>query len=113
MTGLPEFAHKPHTAPHSDEERERVLAAPGFGKYYTDHMVTVDYSPGQGWHDAVVGPYTPLTFDPAATVLHYGQSIFEGLKAYRHEDGSINSFRPEANARRFRSSAERLAMAQL
>lgn len=113
MTGLPEFAHSPHPSPHSDDERERVLADPGFGKYFTDHMVTIDYSPESGWHDAVVGPYAPLTFEPAATVLHYGQSIFEGLKAYRHADGSINTFRPEANARRFRVSAERLAMAEL
>ncbi len=113
MTGLPEFAHTPHPAPHSDVERERVLAAPGFGKFFTDHMVTVDFSPEEGWHHAVVGPYAPLTFDPAATVLHYGQSIFEGLKAYRHEGGGIHSFRPDANARRFRASAERLAMADL
>lgn len=113
MTGLPEFAHVPHTAKQSAESREAVLAEPGFGKYYTDHMVTIDYSPEQGWHNAEVRPYGPITFDPATTVLHYGQAIFEGLKAYRHADGSINSFRPDANARRFQLSAERIAMAEM
>src|SRR5699024_2518761 len=83
------------------------------GRFVTDHMVTLDYSPQDGWHGGVVGPYAQLTLDPSATVLHYGQSIFEGLKAYRHADGTINSFRPEANARRFQTSAHRLAMPEL
>ncbi|WP_024793185.1 branched-chain amino acid aminotransferase [Tomitella biformata] len=113
MTGLPVFAHVPHPAPQSAEAREAVLAAPGFGKHFTDHMVTIDYSPEQGWHNAVVRPYGSIQFDPATTVLHYGQAIFEGLKAYRHADGSINSFRPDANAHRFQLSAERIAMAEL
>lgn len=113
MVGHIEFAHRPHPSPQSDAERARVLADPGFGRYVTDHMVTVDYAPQSGWHDAVVGPYAQLTLDPSATVLHYGQSVFEGLKAYRHADGTINSFRPDANARRFQTSAERLAMPEL
>lgn len=113
MTGVPDFAHVPHPSPTSVEAREAVLAAPGFGKHYTDNMVTIDYSPEQGWHNAAVRPYGPIQFDPATTVLHYGQAIFEGLKAYRHADGSINIFRPDANARRFQASAERIAMAEL
>jgi branched-chain amino acid aminotransferase len=76
-------------------------------------MVTVRYSAEQGWHDAAVGPYAPFSLDPATSVLHYGQAIFEGLKAYRQPDGSISSFRPDANAARFQSSAERLAMPRL
>jgi branched-chain amino acid aminotransferase len=89
------------------------LAAPGFGRYFTDHMVTVDWSPDQGWHDATVGPYRPIELDPATSVLHYAQEIFEGLKAYRQPDGSVASFRPDANAARFRNSAARLAMPEL
>jgi branched-chain amino acid aminotransferase len=89
------------------------LAAPGFGKYFTDHMVTIDWSPEQGWHDATVGPYRPIELDPATSVLHYSQEIFEGLKAYRQPDGSVASFRPEVNAARFRNSAVRMAMPEL
>lgn len=113
MTGLTEFAHIPHSAPQSVEARDAVLAAPGFGQFFTDNMVTIDYSPEHGWHNAVVRPYAPIAFDPATTVFHYGQAIFEGLKAYRYADGSINSFRPDSNAQRFNASAERLAMAEL
>jgi branched-chain amino acid aminotransferase len=76
-------------------------------------MVTIRWTAEQGWHDAAVVPYGPLSFDPASMVLHYGQEIFEGLKAYRQPDGSVASFRPEANAARFRGSAARLAMAEL
>lgn len=89
------------------------MANPGFGKFFTDHMVTVEWDAERGWHDAAVGPYRPFSLDPAAMVLHYGQAIFEGLKAYRQPDGSIASFRPTANAARFRSSARRLAMPEL
>ncbi|HET8969544.1 MAG TPA: branched-chain amino acid aminotransferase, partial [Candidatus Nanopelagicales bacterium] len=85
----------------------------GFGKYFTDHMVTIRWSAEQGWHDASVVPYGPLSFDPASMVLHYGQEIFEGLKAYRRPDGSVVTFRPDMNARRFARSAHRLAMAEL
>lgn len=94
-------------------EREAVLANPGFGVVYTDHMVSIRWNAERGWHDAMVVPYAPLTIDPATNSIHYGQSIFEGLKAYRHADGAIATFRPDANAARFQRSARRLAMAEL
>ena len=99
--------------PRSDEERARILAKPGFGQYFTDHMVRIDWDADRGWHSARVEAYGPLTMDPASSVLHYGQAIFEGLKAYRHADGSIVTFRPEQNARRFQRSAARMAMPEL
>jgi branched-chain amino acid aminotransferase len=95
------------------ERRAEILAAPGFGKYFTDHMVRIDWTAEGGWDDGVVLPYGPISFDPATMVLHYGQEIFEGLKAYRQPDGSISTFRAEANAERFQRSARRLAMAEL
>lgn len=91
-------------------DREAVLAAPGFGQYFTDHMVTASWSTAGGWHDGVVGAYGPLSLSPATAVFHYAQTIFEGLKAYRHADDSIHLFRPEANAARFADSARRLAL---
>ncbi len=109
----PQFAHTPNPAPITDERRGEILACPGFGRHFTDHMVTIRWSADTGWHDAAVVPYGPLTFDPATMVLHYGQEIFEGLKAYRRPDGSIAAFRPEVNAARFRGSAARLAMVEL
>jgi branched-chain amino acid aminotransferase len=107
------FTRTPHPSPATPERIAEVLANPGFGLHFTDHMVTVRYDRTQGWHDARVEPYRPITLDPAAMVLHYGQAIFEGLKAYRQPDGTVASFRPEANARRFRDSARRLAMPEL
>ncbi|MDX6225581.1 MAG: branched-chain amino acid aminotransferase [Frankiales bacterium] len=101
------------TTPTSPERRAELLSAPGFGRYYTDHMVTIEWSPGQGWHDAAVRPYAPLAFDPATSVLHYGQAIFEGFKAYRQPDGGIATFRPEANGARFQRSAARMALPEL
>ena len=106
------FSVQRSVSPRSAEERAAILAAPGFGKYFTDHMVRIDYVDG-AWGDGQVLPYGPLSLDPATTVLHYGQEIFEGLKAYRQSDGSIASFRPDANARRFARSAQRLGMAEL
>ncbi len=103
------FAHEPAT-PTPDEQREAVLGNPGFGTRFTDHMVTATWTPDAGWHDAALRPYAPIAMDPAAAVLHYAQAIFEGLKAYRHDDGSIWAFRPEANALRFQASARRLAL---
>jgi len=103
----------PSSAPRSAEERARLLAEPGFGQVFTDHMVTADYSPDRGWHDARLTAYAPLTLDPATSVLHYGQAIFEGLKAYHQADGSVALFRPQMNAARFQRSARRLAMAEL
>lgn len=108
-----QFARTPHPSPTPQARRAEIVADPGFGRYFTDHMVTVRWKAGQGWHQPAVVPYGPLSFDPATMVLHYGQEIFEGLKAYRQPDGSIASFRPEANAARFRGSAARLAMAEL
>ncbi len=94
-------------------ERDAILADPGFGKHFTDHMVAIDWTVAQGWHNAQVLPYGPLVLDPAASVLHYAQEIFEGMKAYRHADGSIWTFRPQANAARMRKSAHRLALPEL
>ena len=76
-------------------------------------MVSIDYTDGRGWHNARVLPYGPIQLDPSAIVLHYAQEVFEGLKAYRWADGSIVSFRPDANAARLRSSARRLAIPEL
>jgi branched-chain amino acid aminotransferase len=100
----------PHPAPKPADVREAVLANPGFGTNFTDHMVTIEWTEGKGWHDAIIGPRGPIPLDPAASVLHYAQEIFEGLKAYKQADGSVALFRPEANAARFNQSAQRLAM---
>ncbi|MEW2218323.1 branched-chain amino acid aminotransferase [Streptomyces sp. NPDC006990] len=107
------FDLEPTAEPLGAAEREAVLANPGFGRYFTDHMVTIQWTEGRGWHDARLQPYAPLEIDPANMTLHYAQSIFEGLKAYRQPDGSVKVFRPDANARRFQRSARRLAMPQL
>jgi branched-chain amino acid aminotransferase len=103
----------PHDHLVPADERARLIADPGFGKTFTDHMVTIRYTEGKGWHDATIGPRGPLTLDPAAAVLHYAQEIFEGLKGYRLADSSMALFRPDANARRFNASAKRLAMPAL
>jgi branched-chain amino acid aminotransferase len=97
----------------AEMERMEILADPGFGKHFTDHMVDICWSARGGWHRPRVQPYGPIALDPAAAVLHYGQEIFEGLKAYRHDDGSIWSFRPEKNAERMQRSARRMAMPEL
>ena len=107
------FTHLPHPAPMADGVRAQVLADPGFGTHFSDHMVSIDWTEGQGWHDATVGPRVPIALDPAAAVLHYAQEIFEGLKAYRQAGGGLALFRPEANAARFNQSAARLAMPAL
>lgn len=108
-----EFARVPHPSPVDPATRAEALKAPGFGTLFSDHMVTIDWRDGPGWHNAQVCPRGPLTLDPAAAVLHYAQEIFEGLKAYRLADGGTALFRPEANARRFNASARRLAMPEL
>ncbi|PXX62222.1 branched-chain amino acid aminotransferase [Nocardia tenerifensis] len=112
MTVAAQFARVPHPAPAPAQRRQEVLAAPGFGRFFTDHMVSIDYAGGE-WTNARVEPYGPLPLDPATMVFHYGQAIFEGLKAYRHSDGSVACFRIDANAARFRRSARRMAMAEL
>ncbi|MFT4257037.1 MAG: branched-chain amino acid aminotransferase [Pseudoxanthomonas sp.] len=99
--------------PRSAEKRAEILANPGFGKFFTDHMVAIDWTKDGGWHDARVIPYGPLPLDPAASVLHYAQEIFEGIKAYRHADGSIWTFRPQANGARLQRSAQRMALPEL
>jgi branched-chain amino acid aminotransferase len=97
------------SAPRSDEDLAAILANPGFGMHFTDHMFTVEWTPERGWYDARITPYGPLTLDPATAVLHYAQETFEGMKAYRHPDDSIWTFRPEENARRMERSSRRLA----
>ena len=108
-----DFVLKRNDEPLPAEQRAQILATPGFGKSFTDHMVTVTWTAGDGWHDAQVRPYGPLQLDPSAAVLHYAQEIFEGLKAYRHADGSVWAFRPDQNAARFQRSARRLALPEL
>ncbi|MGE4367913.1 branched-chain amino acid aminotransferase [Thermomonas sp.] len=104
----------PSDRARSDAQREALLAGElGFGRHFSDHMVAIQWDKTRGWHDAQVCAYGPLTLDPAAAVLHYGQEIFEGIKAYRHADGSIWTFRPEANGARLQRSAARLALPQL
>ena len=90
-----------------------ILANPGFGNYFTDHMVQATWTPADGWHDGALTAYGPITLDPSAAVLHYAQEIFEGLKAYKRADGSVWAFRPDANAARFQRSATRLALPHL
>lgn len=113
MTGVPEFTRVQHPSPAPSEVREAVLAAPGFGKFFTDHMAVIDYTSEKGWYGATIAPYGPIELDPAAMVLHYGQAIFEGLKVYRQPNGDLSSFRVNSNAERFKSSARRLAMPEL
>lgn len=88
-------------------------SALGFGQHFTDHMLVIPYTEGKGWHDAVIKRYENFSLDPAAMVLHYGQAIFEGLKAYRGQDGHIYLFRPKANLERMNISASRMCMPQL
>jgi branched-chain amino acid aminotransferase len=104
---------KPTTEPLADAQRAAILADPGFGRHFTDHMVTIKYTAGRGWHDALLRPYGPIELDPATAALHYGQEIFEGLKAYRQQDGTLASFRPQANAARLNRSARRMGMPEL
>ncbi|MGO1838094.1 MAG: branched-chain amino acid aminotransferase [Candidatus Microbacterium stercoravium] len=108
-----DFQVTKNLAAKSPAEREQLLADPGFGSVFTDHMVDVCWSEKGGWHRPRVQPYGPISLDPAAAVLHYAQEVFEGMKAYRHADGSIHTFRPDQNARRFNRSARRLSMPEL
>ena len=94
-------------APKQKPQDESKL---GFGKIFSDHMFLMDYTAGEGWHDARIVPYGPWEMDPATTVFHYAQEIFEGMKAYRTAQGDIQLFRPECNANRFNDSADRLGM---
>ena len=108
-----EFKLEPSATPVMASERSRLLENPGFGTLFTDHMAMIRYSEAQGWHDARITKREPILMDPASSVLHYAQEIFEGMKAYRLADGSTALFRPEANAKRFQASARRMAMPEL
>jgi branched-chain amino acid aminotransferase len=107
------FVIEPCATPVDVAARAALLADPGFGRVFTDHMVMIRYTDALGWHDAKVTTRRPLSIDPACAVLHYAQEIFEGLKAYKLADGSMALFRPQANAQRFRNSARRMAMPEL
>src|SRR6201994_3971865 len=108
-----QFEIHPSQARVPAAERMKILEAPGFGQVFTDHMITLRWTAERGWHDGKVEPYGPFTFDPATAVFPYGQELFEGLKAYRQDSGSVVIFRPRANAARFNSSCARMAMPQL
>lgn len=113
MTAKIDIHHIPHASPTPADVRAKLIADPGFGKIFTDHMVTVRWSAEKGWHDGQLRAREAFTLDPAAAVLHYAQEIFEGMKAYRTRDGEVLLFRPLENARRFNRSAERMAMPEL
>jgi branched-chain amino acid aminotransferase len=113
MTEALSFSRKVHPEPATEARRAEVLANPGFGQHFTDHMVTIRWATDRGWHDARLEPYRTIELDPATAVLHYAQTIFEGLKAFHQPDGSVAAFRPEENAQRFRRSARRMAMPEL
>ena len=108
-----EFTVTRNLAAKSPAARDELLKDPGFGTVFTDHTVDICWSARGGWHRPRVQPYGPITLDPAAAVLHYGQEIFEGIKAYRHADGSIHTFRPDRNAERLQRSARRMALPEL
>jgi branched-chain amino acid aminotransferase len=108
-----EFDIRPSSHRVPAAEREAMLVSPGFGQLFTDHMITVRWSADRGWDDARLEPYGPFTLDPATSVFHYSQEFFEGLKAYRQDNGSVAMFRPDANAARFNASARRMAMPEL
>jgi branched-chain amino acid aminotransferase len=107
------FQQIPSATARSDAERTEILRDPVFGQNFTDHQVIVVWEKEKGWHSARVEAYGPILLDPASAVLHYGQEIFEGIKAYRHQDGSVWTFRPYENARRLQFSARRLALPEL
>jgi len=103
----------PSASPVDAVRRAEILADPGFGQHFTDHMLSITWKRGQGWHDAVLGPFANLQLHPSTAVLHYSQTIFEGLKAFNLDNGGLAVFRPEANAARFQRSAARMAMPAL
>ena len=107
------FSVKKNTNPMPEADRESAFRDLGFGTLFTDHMAVIRWNTEKGWHGAEIVPRAPFALDPAASVLHYAQEIFEGMKAYRAEDGRTVLFRPEENARRFNESARRMAMPEL
>jgi branched-chain amino acid aminotransferase len=108
-----QLAVKAHPSPTPLELIAERLVDPVFGRIFTDHMATIRWTRDIGWHDAQIEARRPFEIDPACSVLHYAQEIFEGMKAYRSKDGKISLFRPLANAQRFRESAKRMSMPQL
>jgi branched-chain amino acid aminotransferase len=108
-----EFDVQPSGGMVDAEAREASLAAPGFGRVFTDHMISARWTEDDGWHDARLEPYAPLVLDPASAVLHYSQSAFEGLKGFRQPDGTVALFRPDRNAARLAASCRRLALPEL
>jgi len=107
------FTVNPVRSRVGETERARLLENPGFGRIFSEHMVSIHWNPKEGWHDARLGPYAPISLDPGTSFLHYAQGIFEGLKAFRQADGSVAVFRPDAHAARFRRSARRLVLPEL
>jgi branched-chain amino acid aminotransferase len=105
--------NNPNKNPLPNSEREKRVSEPGFGKYYTDNMEIAQWSEATGWQDAELRAYGPLTLDPATMVFHYGQEVFEGMKAYSQPDGGVSLFRPDANAKRFAKSAARIALPEM
>lgn len=107
------FPLTPNPAPLAAAERAALMEAPVFGKVFTDHMARATWTKEGGWGEDGIVPLAPLPLHPGAAVLHYAQEVFEGLKAYRWDDGSVHLFRPERNAARLARSAARLALPQL
>ncbi len=107
------FAVSPMAHRASAESRERLLADPGFGRIFSEHMVRIAWNQKLGWHGAELVPYGPLQLEPGTSVFHYAQAVFEGLKAFRQKDGGVGVFRPDAHAARFRRSSRRLALPEL
>ena len=107
------FTVLPNDNPASDAKRAELIDKPAFGQVFSDNMAHMTWTKGEGWGDRRIEPYAPLKMDPGASVLHYAQECFEGLKAYRHADGSTWLFRPDANAERFQNSAKRLYLPEL
>lgn len=95
------------------KEKPQDQSKLSFGKYFTDHMFIMNYDQGQGWHDARIVPYAPIALDPSAMCLHYGQEVFEGLKAYKTADGKIQLFRPDQNFKRLNLSNERMVIPKI
>jgi branched-chain amino acid aminotransferase len=110
---MTQFDVQPASQPLSAQRRAAALDAPGFGRVFSDHMITLRWTADQGWYDGRLEPYGPFTFSPATSVFHYGQEIFEGMKAYRQHGGGIALFRPDMNAARFNASARRMAMPEV
>lgn len=107
------FEIRPNPRPASAARRNQLIADPGFGQVFTDHMASIQYSDKRGWYEPRIEAHAPITINPASGALHYGQAIFEGLKAYAAPEGGVNLFRPIDNARRFNLSAKRIAMPEL